>query len=292
MSAVRLGFGCALLPNSLEFLPHRGIGACQKHVDEAALPSAQLADFFDLDTDGHVFWMLVVQFSGHCRGNVANWQCWSPSGCMTKNSNGVWVMRVVGFSLQGCKCLGRVGYSDEIVGECLLSRKACEVDVPISLEGDESFRAFANNTWEMRYFPFGLVLSLFIKKIVFVIVVEFALCWVIFVSRIVFGNSFFPSPKDACEGEHAQCGQNQPDNIHSEIPFENHWRVTKGAGNRGTKQAPVVCENTAGCGSPSAVYADRGQARLQVAPISSLLNFGRVGAVRAARPLFAAVRNG
>lgn len=53
-----------------------------------------------------------------------------------------------------------------------------------------------------------------------------------------------------------------------------------------------TCENTAGCGSPSAVYADRGQARLQVAPISSLLNFGRVGAVRAARPLFAAVRNG
>jgi hypothetical protein len=68
------------------------------------------------------------------------------------------------------------------------------------------------------------------------------------------------------------------------IPFEYHWRVTKGAGNRGAKQAPVVCENTAGRGSPS--VADRGQARLQVAPKTSLLNLGRVGADCAARPVF------
>lgn len=47
-----------------------------------------------------------------------------------------------------------------------------------------------------------------------------------------------------------------------------------------------TCENTAGCGSPSVVYIDRGQAHLQVAPKTSLLNFGRVGAVCAARPLF------
>jgi hypothetical protein len=47
----------------------------------------------------------------------------------------------------------------------------------------------------------------------------------------------------------------------------------------------TIC-NTAGGGSPSVVYADRGQARLQVAPKTSLSNFGRVGAVCAARPLF------
>jgi hypothetical protein len=70
------------------------------------------------------------------------------------------------------------------------------------------------------------------------------------------------------------------------IPFENHWCVTKGAGNRGGKQASVVCENTAGRGSPSVAFADRGQARLQVAPKTSLLNLGRVGADCAARPVF------
>ncbi len=54
----------------------------------------------------------------------------------------------------------------------------------------------------------------------------------------------------------------------------------------GGKQAPVVCENTAGRGSPSDAFADRGQARLQVAPISSLSNLGRAGGVKAARPVF------
>ncbi|MEQ3671547.1 hypothetical protein [Pseudophaeobacter sp.] len=84
-----------------------------------------------------------------------------------------------------------------------------------------------------------------------------------------------------CGGEEGRVLQ-----VQLRIPFENHWRVTKGAGNRGGKQASAVCENTAGRGSPSVAFADRGQARLQVAPKTSLLNLGRVGADRAARPVF------
>ena len=45
-------------------------------------------------------------------------------------------------------------------------------------------------------------------------------------------------------------------------------------------------QNTAGRGSPSDAFADRGQARLQVAPMSSLSNLGRAGGVKAARPVF------
>jgi hypothetical protein len=54
--------------------------------------------------------------------------------------------------------------------------------------------------------------------------------------------------------------------VQDRVPFEYHWRVTKGASNRGVKQSPVVCENTAGRRSPSDAFADWGQARLQVAP--------------------------
>lgn len=84
-----------------------------------------------------------------------------------------------------------------------------------------------------------------------------------------------------CGGEESRVLQ-----VQLRIPFEKHWCVTKGAGNRGGKQASVVCENTAGRGSPSVAFADRGQARLQVAPKTSLLNLGRVGADCAARPVF------
>lgn len=75
--------------------------------------------------------------------------------------------------------------------------------------------------------------------------------------------------------------------VQDKVPFEKHWCVTKGAGNRGAKQAPVVCENTAGGGVPSVTSADRGQACLQqVAPNPSLSNLGRVGAKCAARRAF------
>lgn len=80
--------------------------------------------------------------------------------------------------------------------------------------------------------------------------------------------------------------------FHQAIPFVRLWNTAKGAGNRGGKQAPVVCENTAGRGTPSVAFADWGQARLQVAPKTSLLNLGRVGADRAARPAFLGVFHG
>lgn len=96
---------------------------------------------------------------------------------------------------------------------------------------------------------------------------------------------------DHSASREGQKGQEPGSNAHKGIPFENHWRVTKGAGNRGDAQALVVCKNTAGGGMPSVLNADRGQARLQMAPIPSLSNSGRVGADRATRPVFSGGQN-
>ncbi|MDE4272975.1 hypothetical protein PXK58_00805 [Phaeobacter gallaeciensis] len=95
-------------------------------------------------------------------------------------------------------------------------------------------------------------------------------------------------------GKHEEAGRGpaQFGNVHFKIPFENHWRVTKGAGNRGSGQAPVACEYTAGSGFATYASAHRGQARLHmVAPYTSLLRTLRAAAGVAAR-LFPGVCHG
>ena len=103
---------------------------------------------------------------------------------------------------------------------------------------------------------------------------------------------------DLCGSGESQQGQSGggrewPAKNHEEIPFEKHWRVTNGASNQVAMQVLVVRDSTAGGDLLITCRADRGQARLQhVAPISSLLNFGCVGAIRAAHPLFQGAAHG
>ena len=94
------------------------------------------------------------------------------------------------------------------------------------------------------------------------------------------------------QNKNGQGGKSQGENGHRSISFEYHWHVTKCAGNRGGRQAPVVCDNTAGSGFAAHASADRGQARLHmVAPYTSLLRTLRAAAGVAAR-LFPGVCHG